>query len=73
MAVKGIPLWTLFGLAGGKATTRWRGDGAEPGQVDFLGLPRFDPTKCQDGCRACVDVCLPEAIRLVPGDGQARV
>ena len=45
MAMKVIPLWTLYGLARGKATTRWRGEGVEPGQVGFLGMPRFDQAK----------------------------
>jgi formate hydrogenlyase subunit 7 len=73
MALKMIPLWTLYGLTRGKATTRWRGEGTEPGQAGFLGMPRFDPTTCQDGCRECADACLPGAISLVPGDGDSRL
>lgn len=73
MALKTIPLWTLYGLARGKATTRWRGKGAEPGQAGFLGMPRFDPEKCQEGCSQCADACLPGAIRLAPDAGDARV
>lgn len=64
MAVKTIPLWTLYGLSRGKATTRWSGAGSEPGQGGFLGMPRFDPQKCQDGCRKCAQACLPGAIRF---------
>ena len=73
MALKTISLWTLYGLARGKATSRWRGRGAEPGQAGFLGLPRFNPEKCQEGCRKCADACLPGAIRLAPGAGDERV
>ncbi len=68
MALKMIPLWTLYGLARGKATTRWRADGPEPGQTGFRGMPRFDPEKCQEGCRECADACLPGAISVLPGD-----
>ena len=73
MALKMPPLWTLYGLTRGKATSRWRGSGAEPGQAGFLGMPRFDSSKCQEGCRECADTCLPGAIRLVPGEDQERV
>ena len=73
MVLKTIPLWTLYGLARGKATTRWRGKGAEPGQAGFLGLPRFNPEKCREGCRKCADACLPGAIRLAPGTDDERV
>ncbi len=72
MALKVIPLWTLYGLARGQATTRWQGHGAEPGQDGFLGMPRFDPEKCRDGCRECVDVCLPGAIGLDGPEGERR-
>ena len=73
MPMKLMPLWTLYGLTRGKATTRWRGQGEEPGQAGFLGMPRFDSSKCQEGCRECADTCLPGAIRLVPGEDQERV
>ncbi len=59
-----MPLWTLYGLKQGKATQARTGDDAQPG---VLGMPRFDPAKCQDGCRACADACLPQAITLVEG------
>lgn len=76
------PLWTLYGLRRGKASIRWPvGDRAAPGpqedaacgQAGFLGMPRFDPAKCQDGCRECVDACLPEAIGLAPPGSTERV
>jgi Ni,Fe-hydrogenase III small subunit/ferredoxin len=71
--MKVIPLWTLYGLARGKATTRWRGEGVEPGQVGFLGMPRFDPAKCQENCHECADVCLPDAIRIGTDENEQRV
>lgn len=73
MALKLNLPWTLYGLARGTTTTRWRGKGIEPGQAGFLGLPRFEPAKCQDGCRECLDACLPGAIALLPGDSVERL
>jgi len=73
MTMKLMPLWTLYGLTRGKATTRWRGKGDEPGQAGFLGMPRFDPSKCREGCRECADACLPGAISLVPGQNREHV
>ncbi len=64
-----MPLWTFYGLRQGKASTTWPAHG-DDGQAGLLGMPRFDPTKCQDGCRACVDACLPGAI-TVAADGKA--
>jgi formate hydrogenlyase subunit 7 len=58
-----MPLWTLYGLMQGKASTRWP-DGGDDGQTDVLGMPRFDPAACQDSCRACADACLPAAITM---------
>jgi formate hydrogenlyase subunit 7 len=82
MAQKVIPLWTLYGLRQGRATMHWpAGDGARPGpqedaacgQVGFLGMPRFDPAKCRDGCRECADACLPGAIGLEPPESRERL
>jgi formate hydrogenlyase subunit 7 len=82
MPQKVIPLWTLYGLRQGKASMHWpAGDRAPPGpqedaacgQVGFLGMPRFDPAKCQDGCRECADACLPGAISLAPPGSMERV
>ncbi len=73
MAVKTIPLWTLYGLRKGKATTSWP-YGGDHGQEGFIGMPRFDPEKCQEGCRQCADACLPGAISIVSAhDRAARV
>lgn len=27
-------------------------------------MPRFDPARCEDGCNACAEVCLPKAITI---------
>jgi formate hydrogenlyase subunit 7 len=57
-----LALWTLFGLASGKATTSWpAGDGAD-GQDGLLGMPRYNPEQCSEGCRICADVCPTHAI-----------
>jgi Ni,Fe-hydrogenase III small subunit/formate hydrogenlyase subunit 6/NADH:ubiquinone oxidoreductase subunit I len=66
-----MPLWTFYGLKQGKVSTAWPTAG-EDGQSQVLGMPRFDPTKCQEGCRACADACLPKAITMVGGD-EARL
>ena len=72
MALKATLPWTVFGLTQGRVTTRWRGEGAEPGQAAFLGLPRFDPDRCKDHCRECADACLSGAITLLPGENRER-
>jgi len=33
----------------------------------YRGLPRIDPSKCRDGCKACVDACPVEAVSIGPG------
>ena len=53
-----MALWTLFGLKHGKATTRWPGSGeTEDGQDGLLGMPRYHPELCMEGCEACAEVC----------------
>jgi formate hydrogenlyase subunit 7 len=59
-----MPFWTWYGLKQGKASTRWPKAG-DDGQAGVLGMPRFDPAKCEDGCRRCAEACLPGAIRMV--------
>lgn len=63
-----MPFWTFHGLRKGSASTAWPKPGADDGQTGVLGLPRFDPSKCVDGCRDCADACLPDAI-TVKSDG----
>jgi Ni,Fe-hydrogenase III small subunit/ferredoxin len=57
-----MALWTLFGLSSGKATTTWpAGDDAD-GQDGLLGMPRYNPQACDEGCRICAGVCPTHAI-----------
>lgn len=60
-----MPLWTLFGLRQGKATTGWPNSLGKDGQDSCLGMPRFDKTRCDEGCVACADVCPTRAIQPV--------
>ncbi len=62
-----MALWTLFGLASGKATTSWpAGDGSD-GQDGLVGMPRFDPQACDEECSACAEVCPTHAIEVSDG------
>ncbi len=57
-----MPLWTLYGLLEGKATTRWpNGDGPD-GQEGVLGVPKFDSRRCDPDCSACAAACPTDAI-----------
>ena len=57
-----MPLWTLYGLLEGKATTRWpNGDGPD-GQEGVLGMPKFDSRRCDADCSACAEACPTGAI-----------
>jgi len=67
-----MPLWTLYGLKQGSASTAWPAS-AEDGQAGALGMPRFAPERCQSGCESCVEACLPGAISLSEGSGGARI
>ena len=67
-----MPLWTLYGLRQGKASTRWPASGND-GQSGTLGMPHFDPAKCQEGCRLCADACLPGAITVTDAAHGVRV
>ena len=63
-----MALWTLFGLASGKATTSWpAADGAD-GQDGLLGMPRYDPQACGEGCRECAEICPTQAIEASGGE-----
>ena len=59
-----MPLWTLFGLRKGKATTAWPKRGQDNGQGGVLGMPRVEPQHCVDECAQCAEVCPTEAIRV---------
>lgn len=63
-----MPLWTFFGLMKGKATTPWPGDD-DAGQQGVLGMPRFEPERCEPGCRECANSCPTAAISIEPGEG----
>jgi len=63
-----MPQWTLLGLREGKATTRWPGREGSDGQEGVLGMPRFAPERCADGCAACVESCPTEAIAISSND-----
>ena len=58
-----MPLWTLFGLAKGKATTVWP-DGGPNGQSGVLGMPQFDPKQCAPSCNECAAACPTQAITV---------
>jgi Ni,Fe-hydrogenase III small subunit/ferredoxin len=58
-----MALWTWFGLARGKATTAWPRESGEDGQDGLLGMPRYNPEACRDGCRDCATVCPTQAIK----------
>jgi Ni,Fe-hydrogenase III small subunit/ferredoxin len=60
-----MPLWTLFGLQQGNATTDWPREGGDNGQENVLGMPRYEKQLCDEGCEACSEVCPTDAIHLV--------
>ncbi|HUN73007.1 MAG TPA: NADH-quinone oxidoreductase subunit NuoB [Steroidobacteraceae bacterium] len=66
-----MPLWTLYGLKQGKASTAWPKSG-DDGQSGLLGMPRFNPAKCQAGCEDCAQACLPKAISIA-GSGEVQL
>ena len=63
-----MALWTLFGLTSGKATTSWPAGNGADGQDGVLGMPRYDPQACQEGCRDCAEVCPTHAIEASDGE-----
>jgi Ni,Fe-hydrogenase III small subunit/ferredoxin len=60
-----MPLWTVFGLTKGKATTRWPQPSGSAGQDGLIGVPRYNPEHCDESCSACADACPTDAIKLV--------
>jgi Ni,Fe-hydrogenase III small subunit/ferredoxin len=66
-----MPLWTLLGLMQGKQTAPWPLAEGTDGQAGFIGMPRYDPTKCTDACQACADVCPTRAITMRPSEATA--
>ena len=57
-----MALWTLFGLASGKATTDWPRQGRNDGQEGVFGMPRYHADACSEGCEECANVCPTHAI-----------
>ncbi|MDX8528230.1 NADH-quinone oxidoreductase subunit NuoB [Mesorhizobium sp. MSK_1335] len=66
-----MALWTLFGLKRGKATTSWPLGESGDGQDGLLGMPRYHPELCKEGCEACAEACPTAAITVRP-EGQDR-
>jgi Ni,Fe-hydrogenase III small subunit/ferredoxin len=67
-----MPIWTILGLSEGKATTAWPRPKGADGQEGVLGMPRFAPEQCPDGCAECADSCPTRAIEIAP-EGQERL
>jgi formate hydrogenlyase subunit 7 len=65
-----MPIWTLFGLMRGSATTDWpKSDVA--GQQGLIGMPRYQAELCDSGCATCAEVCPTKAIAIAANaDGQ---
>lgn len=68
-----MPIWTLFGIKRGLATSSWPAKEDAELQTGVLGLPRFQPGQCQENCRACADACLPGAIGMAAGSAGERL
>jgi Ni,Fe-hydrogenase III small subunit/ferredoxin len=69
-----MPLWTLFGLLQGNATTPWPLREGEDGQAGILGMPRYRPELCQEGCAECAEICPTKAITLhAPAEAPGRL
>jgi Ni,Fe-hydrogenase III small subunit/ferredoxin len=62
-------LWTLFGLREGKATTAWPLGKGGDGQAGVLGMPRYHPELCREGCAECAEACPTRAITLGDAGG----
>lgn len=59
-----MPIWTLFGLQRGVATSQWPEQSDAALQAGVLGLPRFQPERCQEDCHRCAEACLPAALAV---------
>jgi len=68
-----MPLWTLYGLLAGKATTPWPKTDGGDGQEGVFGMPKFDPRRCDDGCADCVEACRPTRSLFDPNPAVSRV
>jgi len=68
-----MPIWTLFGLTRGLATMPWPPKGEGDQQPGVIGLPSFDPNRCEENCHACVESCLPDAITIDNSNARERL
>jgi Ni,Fe-hydrogenase III small subunit/formate hydrogenlyase subunit 6/NADH:ubiquinone oxidoreductase subunit I len=71
-----MALWTLFGLARGKATTTWPGKDGSDGQDGLFGMPLYKTELCDETCASCVEVCPTQAVQFAEPDqdsGNARL
>jgi Ni,Fe-hydrogenase III small subunit/ferredoxin len=59
-----MPQWTLLGLLQGRQTAPWPLAEGTDGQAGFLGMPRYKPELCTEGCTACADICPTKAITM---------
>ncbi len=59
-----MPQWTLLGLLQGRQTAPWPLAEGTDGQAGFLGMPRYKPEPCTEGCQACADICPTKAITM---------
>jgi len=66
-----MPQWTLLGLLQGKQTAPWPLAEGNDGQAGFLGMPRYHPELCGEGCEACAEACPTKAITMRPESGPA--
>ncbi len=62
-----MPLWTFFGLHKGEATSPWPRRDQGAGQEGVLGMPRFEPERCEPACNECAAVCPTSAITVHAG------
>jgi Ni,Fe-hydrogenase III small subunit/ferredoxin len=67
-----MPLWTLLGLLEGRQTTSWPLHGDDDRQGGFIGMPRYHPERCQEGCEACAQVCPTQAITIQPAESSGQ-
>jgi Ni,Fe-hydrogenase III small subunit/ferredoxin len=63
-----MALWTFFGLAQGRATTKWPQKRDGDGQEGLLGMPHYTPAACSPDCDACAAICPTEAITVSAAD-----
>jgi Ni,Fe-hydrogenase III small subunit/ferredoxin len=59
-----MPQWTLLGLLQGNRTAPWPLSEGADGQDGFIGMPRYRPERCDDGCKECAEVCPTNAITM---------